>query len=68
MDNDYSIGIVKSITRDDKNYQATIVIEDITDLSDYKGYIELIVMLINDLGALETYYHSDTNSINVWYD
>lgn len=63
-----SIALVKSITRDDKKYQATIAIEDLSDLSDWKGYIELIVMLINDLGALATYYDYGTNSISVYYD
>ena len=66
--NEYSRRLILNITKDNKNRKAKITIIGLDDIKSYKSYIELIVMLINDMGALETIYNNTTNTIELWYD
>lgn len=35
---------------------------------DFKGFIQRLVMLINEMNANETIYRPEKNSITFWYD
>lgn len=35
---------------------------------DFKGFVQRLVMLINDMGATEITYYPEKNSMTFWYD
>lgn len=35
---------------------------------DFKGFVQRLVMLINDMGATEVTYYPEKHSMTFWYD
>lgn len=35
---------------------------------DFKGFVQRLMMLVNEMEATEVIYHPDKNSVAFWYD
>lgn len=59
--------IIKEIKRTGTRKAEIFLIEP-TLPRDFKGFIQRLVMIVNEMGAEEVTYEPENNSISFWYD